>query len=196
MRSKNRLYVVIAVLIVSLAVFFFSSPYWIIETKENRTQNYNTVFELERWKLKISNASYESSTRRFSCELLMLTLADPAPELPTITAYNGRVSTAKKPLQYVMEETEIDTAMLPEEHRYTDTVMLRKFNITIENVSKDYWYVSLNFKYTIPSAANETLRTDVFGQTLPTATQAKERVTEKVVQIDNRELLTGGESDG
>lgn len=194
MRTKNQTYIFVILLILAVVAFFFTSPYWITGEREMRESNYNKVFEIASWKCKINNAFYDEKTQTMTFDLYMLSTENIIPKLPDISLYNGRKNAEKTPLEFTMQrDRNLDRSDLPQ-YDDLDTVSVYLNHVTVKNVPKDYWYVSVNFETVTTTQRTQTARTDIFGQTEPTETIIEEKTWEKSVQIDYRIAASKGDA--
>lgn len=185
MKTQNKKYYFILIGILLFFGVFLTSKAWMPDDRSLRNQNYNQVVTINDWEVKISDAKYDAASKAMTFQLYERTTRDSQTE-PDISYYLGKKSTSKKPLECSVEPVELQN---------TDNraKVLEGYMVTVNNVPKDYWYVSVNLECDTGSQQQLTKSTDVFGQqnTGSVNDTAPKKLT-AVVQIDYRKANAKG----
>lgn len=192
MRTKNKIYIAITLLFVMVFGFFFSSPYWMPNSKDDRKENYDLLFKLEDWEIRVRDAVYNENTQILKFTVLRRTRNDKA-KRPDFDLYNGRKSGSKTPLKFTEKDISDSLKISFEDMEYAEYTEISAHEITVKNVPPDYWYVSVNFVYVketeveSSSSAEPEQPEDIFEEnTAPEEPEVTKKEFEKAVQIDYR----------
>jgi hypothetical protein len=181
MKSGNKKYVLIAAGFVLFFCVFLTSKAWMPDDREIRAENYEQIVTLNGWQLKVSNARYDAKSETMTFDLFRRASGKDL-NVPEMELYNGRKSTAKKPLHYKTAPKKLDAA--DENAAIFDAV-----TVTVSGVPDSYWYVSVNFTC-VENRAPETPGKDIWGQT-ESRPPAEPEILTAAVQIDFRKAKKG-----
>lgn len=185
MKTQNKKYYFILIGILLFFGVFLTSKTWMPDDRSLRVQNYNQVVTINDWEVKVSDAKYDAATKTMTFQLYERTTREGQNE-PAISYYLGKKSTSKKPLESSAEPVEL-------QNTDNGAKALEGYAVTIHNVPKDYWYVSVNLECESNTAQQITDSTDVFGQ--PNTGSVNNTTPKKrtaVVQIDYRKAAAKG----
>lgn len=102
MKSGNKLYIILTVILIGCTVFFFSTKLWLPDDRIKEDQNYNQLITVGDWDIQIGNADYSSSSQKMSLLFYKKSSAE-SPEPYTMCAYLGSPDDGKK-LRYNLEK--------------------------------------------------------------------------------------------
>lgn len=126
MKSHNKNYVALLVVLIAGFTVFFSSKAWLPDDRSKQNLNYNEIIGVGGWNLCISGAQYDKESGTMTCSLYQKAQTDSAGEY-TITVFNGN-SSLKKKLKYTVRKT----ANNPDYE-----------TLKITGIPSDYYYVTV-----------------------------------------------------
>ena len=182
MKSGNTKYVLILSGLVLFFGVFFTSKSWMPDDRDIRAKSYDEIVTLNTWQIKVTNASYDRETKAMTFDLFRRA-AKEGLNVPEMKLYNGKKSTAKKPLKYVVTQKEIAESD-------QGAVVLEGLTVKVFNVPKNYWYVSVNLECE-GNQEVQTASTDIFGQPV-TEVSIAPTIVQTSVQIDFRKASQKG----
>lgn len=187
MKTHNHHYIRVIAVITVVYFLFFTSKSWMPVDREIRNENYDTVFDMDCWKVKINNAVYDKDNKTMSFDMYEYTSAKDKNDID-FTIYLGRLSSTKKPLEYTLKTIE------PPQNS-TDKANVISYKIVAENVPNNYWYVSVNMncipRYSTSTSTTDS-KTDIFGFQ-NTIEKSKPNPVQKKVQLDYRKAIKNEE---
>lgn len=183
MKSQNRKYFWMLAGILLFFGVFLTSKSWMPDARTVASQNYDQVVTLGSWQLKVTDAVYDPETKILTFSLYERASGEGLSE-PSLSIYNGIKRDTKQPLKYVAQA--FQTAQTG-----TDGAILSGRTITIYDVPKSYWYVSVNLE--VEGAKTVTKSTDIFGQEITESGGETANETQTaVIQIDYRKASQKG----
>jgi hypothetical protein len=137
MKSKNKRYVILTVIILVGLSFFFSTKYWLPDDRAIENSNYNESFSAGDWTLHVGDAQYDKAQSKLYCTINQMSQAT-SPKQYHITVFLGNPK-LNNTLSYVLTEKNNDP----------DNAYLE-----VKNVPTDYYYLTVEI--TAPESLNPT----------------------------------------
>lgn len=180
--SSSKAYIATTLFIVLGLTFFLTSKAWMPSDKEYRKQNYDTLFEFQDWEVRIQNAQYNQEEKTMTFTLLERTKKT-GKKSPEFSLYSGQKSDTKTELSYEEQDTTDSLNIAYDDEIFYDYKQVYSYEVTVFDVPKDYWYISVNFM-NVEIKESSSDNSDIFRS--QSEAEAEEIVTEKLVQIDYR----------
>ena len=169
MKSKNRTYVAVLLVMLIGFTFFFSTKFWLPDDRTKENNNYDEVINVGEWMLKVTDAKYDPETKTLQCSVYQKTMS--ANTMPYKIAVYNQDSNSGDSLKY----------LLVAQQNNPNLCLLE-----IKNVPAGYYYLTVMITTSDNSNTTSTAVLDEFGQPQKSSESSVSTVEKKKVMIDYR----------